>query len=58
MTTEIRKPSREVEVVHPNYQPSRKELNEDMRMNTMFEEAVDALTQPVRVRYIDRPKPA
>ena len=49
---------REVEVVHPSYQPSKAELEEDMRVNASFEEAVDALTRPVHIRYIDRPKPA
>ena len=56
MTTETRKPLREVEVVHPSYQPSREELNEDMRVDATFEEAVQALAQPVRLRYIKRPR--
>ena len=47
---------REVEVVHPNYQPSRAELNEDMRVNATFEEAVQALAQPVKIRYVRRPR--
>ncbi len=49
---------REVEIVCPSYQPSSEELEEDMRVNATLDEAVDALTQPVRIRYINRPKPA
>ena len=51
-----RPPPREVEVVRPTYQPSRAELEEDMRVEATFEEAVQALAQPVRIRYINRPK--
>ena len=47
---------REVEIVRPSYQPSKKELEEDLRVDATFEEAVDALTQPVSVRYINRPR--
>ena len=47
---------REVEIVHPDYQPSAAELNEDMRVDATFDEAVDALAKPVKIRYIDRPK--
>ena len=47
---------REVEVVHPSYQPPRAELNEDMRVEATFEEAVQALAKPVRIRHINRPR--
>ena len=50
-------PKREVEVVRSDYQPSKSELNEDVRVDATFEEAVDALTKPVSIRYIERPKP-
>ena len=50
-------PKREVEIVRPAYQPSKSELNEDLRVDATFEEAVDALTKPVNIRYIERPKP-
>lgn len=43
-------------IVKSNYQPSKAELEEDMLVDASFDEAVDALTQPVRIRYIDRPK--
>ena len=46
----------EVEVVHPSYQPSKAELEEDMRVDATFEEAVQALAQPVRIRYVNRPR--
>ena len=49
---------REVEIVHPDYQPSAAELEEDVRVEATFDEAVDALTRPVSIRYVDRPKPA
>ena len=47
---------REVEVVRPSYQPSRAELEEDMRVEATFEEAVKALAQPVKIRYVSRPR--
>ena len=43
-------PKREVEVVRPAYQPSKSELNEDVRVDATFEEAVDALTKPVNMQ--------
>ena len=46
---------RDVEIVRPVYQPSKSELEEDMRVDATFDEAVDALTRPVRIRYIDHP---
>ena len=46
---------REVEIAHPSYQPSKAELEADMRVNASFEEAVDALVKPVRMRYVDKP---
>ena len=50
--------SRGVEIVHPDYQPSAAELDEDARVEATFDEAVDALTKPVSIRYVDRPEPA
>ena len=49
---------REVDIVKPDYQPSAVELAEDARVNATFDEAVDALTKPVSIRYVDRPEPA
>ena len=51
-------PPHEVEIVHPSYQPSRAELEADIRVEATFEEAVEALTRPVEIRYIPRPKPS
>ena len=47
---------REVELVHPSYQPSKAELEEDLRVDATFDEAVQALVRPVKVRYVKRPR--
>ena len=47
---------REVEIVRPDYQPSKAELDADTRVDATFEEAIHALVSPVRIRYIPRPK--
>lgn len=54
--TAERQEPREVEIVSPDYQPTAAELNEDMRVNATFDEAVAALAKPVKIRYIARPK--
>lgn len=46
----------EVEIVNSDYQPSAVELDADMPVEASFEEAVDALTQPVNIRYVDQPR--
>ncbi|MDE0201344.1 MAG: hypothetical protein OXK73_02790 [Rhodospirillaceae bacterium] len=56
MTTKPK--AREVEIVSPDYQPSAAELEEDVRVEATFDEAVDALTRPVSIRYVDSPKDA
>ena len=45
-----------VEIVRPTYQPSKAKLEEDVRVTTTFEKAVEALCQPVQVRYVSRPR--
>ena len=50
-----RPPPRQVDIVKPTYQPSKTELNEDVRVNTTFEEAVDPLTRSVEINYVPRP---
>ena len=45
----------EVKVMHPSYQPSKAELEADLRVEATSEEAVDALAQPVRIRHVPRP---
>ena len=47
---------RDVEIVRSTYQPGKAELEADMRVDATFEETVDALAQPVNIRYIDRPR--
>ena len=53
MTTKP-KPS-DVEIARSVYQPSRAELEADLRVDATFDEAVDALTKPVKIRYVSRP---
>ncbi len=50
------KEPREVELVQSDYQPSKAELEADMRVEATFEEAVDALCRPVRIHWIKRPQ--
>lgn len=45
-----------VEMVRGSYQPSKKELEEDMRVDATFEEAVKTLVQSAEVVLVDRPK--
>ena len=47
---------REVRIVHNDYQPSKAQLEADARVEATFEEAVDALAQPVRIRNVIRPR--
>ena len=58
MTTDNRKPPqpREVEIVHSSYRPTKAELEQDMRVDAAFEEAIKTLVSPVRIRYVKRPK--
>ena len=60
MTTEAREKAPEppvLEVLHPSYQPSKAELEEeDLRVDATFDEAVQALVRPVKVRYVRRPR--
>ncbi len=45
-----------VRVPHSSYQPTAKELGEDLRLEGTFEDAVKALVRPVRVRQVMPPK--
>ena len=56
MTTDTLEPPREVEV-HTSYQPSRSELDEDMRVEATLREAVQALARPTGIPCIPRPRP-
>ena len=58
MTAESREKPAEplvLELVHPSYQPSKAELEEDLRVDATFEEAVQALVRPVKIRYVKYP---
>ncbi len=45
-----------VEVPHTDYQPTAKELREDLRLKGTLEDAVKALVRPVTVRKVMPPK--
>ena len=47
---------RTIELVKEPYQPTKAELEEDMRVESDFEELARALVQPVNVRWIDKPR--
>ena len=49
---------RDVELVHPSYQPSKAELEEPIEFpeGTTPDDLARAVMQPVRVRYIPRPR--
>ncbi len=44
-----------VNIVQSDYQPSKAQLEADARVNATFDEAVQALTKPVKIKYVDRP---
>lgn len=44
-----------IELVKDTYQPTKAELEEDMRVEADFEELARALVQPVNIRSIERP---
>lgn len=58
MTATTKPKARTVEIVQSAYQPTKAELEEDLRVDATFEEAVAALAEPVRIKNIQRPKPA
>ena len=41
-----------VKVAEPTYQPSRTELEADLRVDATFEQAVKALAKDVNVRHV------
>ena len=56
-TTETKRPEpRQVRILNKSYQPSKAELEEDLRVDATFDEAVEALCRPVKIRSIHRPK--
>ncbi len=52
-----KKPDRPtVEVAEPTYQPSKAELEADLRVDATFEQAVKALAKDVNVKHVRIPK--
>ena len=47
---------RVVETVRSDYQPSKAELEEDMSVDTSFEDLMQTVIEPVTIKYIPRPK--
>lgn len=45
----------EVEIARSTYQPSKAELEEDIRVNVSFEDALDALVMPARIKRVPAP---
>ena len=45
-----------VEIAEPSYQPSKAELEADLRVNATFKQAVNALAKIVRIRRVEKPK--
>lgn len=41
-----------VHLKHPSYQPSRVELEEDVSIDTTFEEMTQAVVKEVRINYV------
>ena len=44
-----------VDIVPSSYQPSKAELEADLRVEATFDESVEALTEPVQIRRVIRP---
>ena len=45
-------PSPTVEVIHQAYQPSKAELEADLRLKGTFKQAIQAVLRPVRIRRV------
>ncbi len=43
---------KKVDVPDPSYQPTRKELQEDLRLKGTFEQGIKALVRPVEIRKV------
>ena len=46
---------KKMKLVKPSYQPSKAELEADLRVDTTFDQAVEALTKLVEIEYVDKP---
>ena len=47
---------RTIEIVRSTYQPTKAELEADIRIDATPEEIARSLCQPVKISYIDKPK--
>lgn len=43
---------KDIVLKHPKYQPTKAELEEDLRVDTTFEELADVVVKPVRIQYV------
>lgn len=50
------KKPRTVEIVRSDYQPSKAEMEEDVSIDTSFDELMQSVAEPVEIKYIPRPK--
>ena len=46
-----------VELVKSNYQPSKAEMEADLRIKGTFKQAIQALIRPVRIRQVVTKRP-
>ena len=51
-----KKQRRKVRLKHPSYQPSKAELEADVRVDATFDELAKASVQPVEIEYESEPK--
>ena len=47
---------REIELPHHTYQPSKAELEEDLRVDATFDELAAVVARPVKIRYVKPPR--
>ena len=45
-----------VEVLEPSYQPSKSELEADLRVNATFPQAVKALSKTLNIKHVKKPQ--
>ena len=45
-----------VEVVEPSYQPSKSELEADLRVDATFPQAVKALSKTLNIKHVKKPQ--
>ncbi len=45
-----------ITLAHPSYQPSKAELEKDMRVDVTFQELTKAVVSPVTIRHVEKQK--